>query len=42
MTIFDLLREDTDEVIDLINYFINSQEEEKPKEPVQYDGFWDM
>lgn len=47
MTIFDLLRQDCGEVIDLINYFVDkSQEpEEKSKkinEPTGYDGFWDM
>ena len=43
MTPFQLFAEDCDEVINIINYFLNKtpNKTEKPK-PILYDGFWDF
>lgn len=44
MTPFELYREECDEVISLINYYLEKdtpKKTAKPK-PMNYDGFWDF
>ena len=43
MTPFQLYREDCDEVITLINFYLNKgKTETKAPQMIQYDGFWDF
>lgn len=44
MTPFELYKQDCDEVIGIINYFLEKSEaeEKKPKPPAVEDGFWDF
>ncbi|MBQ3969755.1 MAG: hypothetical protein II685_04635 [Clostridia bacterium] len=41
MTPFEILKQDCDEVIDIVNHIIEKSEENKPITPKQ-DNFWDF